>query len=78
MQATKLPAPPAMQAMKLPVSPTPLPQDQMILMSMVLACLLSLPLVFVYFLVITLCSLKNPSMENKINHQKDAICFKKI
>ena len=36
MQATKLPAPPAMQAMKLPVSPTPPPQDQMTLVSMTL------------------------------------------
>ena len=74
----KIPALPAMQAMKLPVSPTPLPKYQMILMSMVLVCLLSLPLVFVYFLDITLSSLKSLSMKYKVNHQKDVICFKKI
>ena len=35
------------QVMKLPVSPTPPPQDQMILMFIALACSQSLPLVFV-------------------------------
>ena len=52
--------------------PLLMPQDQMILMSMALVYLLSLPLVFVYFLDITLSSLKNSSMKNKINHQNDA------
>ena len=61
-----------MQAMKLPALPTPPPQDQMIPMSMVL---LSLPLVFVYFMHTTLSSLKL-SMKNRINHQ-DVICFRK-
>ena len=50
----------------------------MILMSMALVYLLSLPLVFVYFLHITLFSLKNSSMKNRINHQNDVICFRKI
>ena len=50
IQAMKLP----MQAMKLPTLPTPPPplpppQYQMILMSMALVCLQSLPLVFVVF-----------------------------
>ena len=49
MQAMKLPALLTMQAMKLPASSAP--QDQMILMSMVLVYLLSLPLVFVYFCI---------------------------
>ena len=49
MQAMKLPALLTMQAMKLPASPAP--QYQMILMSMVLGYLLSLPLVFVYFCI---------------------------
>ena len=49
MQAMKLPALLTMQAMKLPASPAP--QYQMILMSMVLVYLLSLPLVFVYFCI---------------------------
>ena len=76
------------QAMKLPRLPTlptalttPPPQDQMILMFMGLVCLLSLPLVFVYFLQI----LKNKPMitwrlsmsKKKINHQNDVICFRK-
>ena len=38
------------QAIKLMVLPTPPPQEQIILMSMVLVYLLSFPLVFVYFL----------------------------
>ena len=48
-----------MQAMKLPTLPTPppplpSPQDQMILISMGLVFLRSLPLMFVYFLHLTL------------------------
>ena len=88
----KLPALLAMQPMKLPALPTPLPplspalttppppQDQMILMSMALVCLQSLPSVFVYFLHITLLRLKikNKSIKNRINHQNDVICFRKI
>ena len=79
----------AMLAMKLPALATPLPslplalttlppQDQMILMSMALVCLLCLPLLFVYFLHITLFNLKikNSSMKNRINHQNDVICFR--
>ena len=77
MQVMKLLALLTMQAMKLPAPTTTPPQDQMILMSMALACLLSLPLVFVYFLHVTL-FLKNLSMKNRINHQKDVIYFSKI
>ena len=68
------------QAMKLPVLPTPPPQDQIILMSMALACLLSLPLVFVYILHITLSSLKikKQSMSNRINHQNDFTSLKDL
>ena len=41
--------------------------------------LLSLPLVFVYFLLITLfVKIKNSSMKTRINHQNDVICFRKI
>ena len=71
IQAMKVPVLLTIQAMKLPVLPTPSPQDQMILMSMALACLLSLPLLFVYFLHITPSRLKikKPSMNNRINHQ---------
>ena len=54
VQAMKLPALlPALltiQAIKLSALPTPPPQDQMILMSMALVYLLSLPLTFVDFL----------------------------
>ena len=57
--------------------PLLMPQDHMILMSMALVYLLSLPLVFVYFLDITLSSLKNSSMKNKINHQSDALYLRK-
>ena len=79
MQTMKLP----MQAMKLPALPTsppPMqttttPQDQMLLMSMALVCLRPLPLVFVYFLHITV-FLKNLSMKNRINHLKDVIGFR--
>ena len=58
------------------VTNTATPQDQMILMSMALVYLLSLPLVLVYFLYITLFSLKNASMKNRINNQNDVICFR--
>ena len=78
MQAMKLPALLTIEAMKLTALPTPLPQDHMILMSMVLVYLVSLPLVFAYFLHITLFSLKNLSMKNRINHQNDVICYRKI
>ena len=67
IQAMKLP----MQAMKLPTLPTPPPplpppQYQMILMSMALVCLQSLPLVFVYFLHITLfLKIKSKPMKKK-------------
>ena len=44
---------------------------------MALVYLRSLLSVFVYFLHITLFSQKNLSMKNKINHQKDVICFRK-
>ena len=40
-----------------------LQQSQTIIMFMALACLLSFPLVFIYFLHITLFSLKKPSMK---------------
>ena len=64
----------------------PIPQDQMILKSMTLVCLQSLPLVFVYFLHITFPKLKNKPMiarrlnmsKKNINHQNDVICFRKI
>ena len=85
IQAMKLLALLTMQAMKLPALPTPppplpSPQDQMILLSMVLVCLLSLPSVLVYFFHITLFSLKikNKPMRKRINHQNDVICFRKI
>ena len=42
--------------------------SQMILVSMVLVCLLSLPLVLVFFLHITLFTLKNSSLKKKISH----------
>ena len=59
--------------------PLPILQYRMILMSITLVYLLSLPLVFVYFLHITLFSLKikKLSMKNKINHQNDVLCFRK-
>ena len=50
----KLPELLTIQAMKLLASPTPPPQDQMILMFMASVYLLYLPLVFEYFLHITL------------------------
>ena len=61
----KLPALLTIQAMKLPASPTPPPQDQMILVSMALVYLLSLPLAFVYFSHIILSSLKNSLVKKK-------------
>ena len=78
IQAMKLPAIPPMQAMKLPALQPPPPQDQMILMSMALVCLQSLPLVFVCFFHIKLSlKIKNKPMKNRTNHQKDVICFSK-
>ena len=70
-QAVKIPTLLTMQAMKLPALATLPPQDQMILMSMALVYLLCLPLVFLYFLYITLLRLKikNSSMKNRINNQ---------
>ena len=56
----------------------PVPQDQMILIFMVLVYLLSLPLVFVYFLDVTLSSLKNSSMKNKINHHNEFMSLKNL
>ena len=46
------------------------------IMSMTLAYLLSLQLVFVYFLLITFSSLKQKPMKNKINHQNKLMCFR--
>ena len=76
IQAMKLP----MQAMKLLAPRTPPPQDQMILMSIALVRLRSLPSVFVYFLYITLLRLKikNKPTKKRINHRNDVICFTKI
>ena len=81
MQAMKLPALLTTQAMRLPALPMlpvppPPPQDQIILMSMALVYLLPLPSVFVYFLHIL--KIKNSSMKNRINHQNDVICFRKV
>ena len=75
IQEMKLPGPPTLQ----PAPTTPPPKDQMILMSMALVYMPSLPLVFAYFLHITLSlKVKNLSMKNRINHQNDVICFRKI
>ena len=51
-----------------------LQNNQIILVFMALACLLSLPLVLVYFLHITLprLKIKNSSMKNRINHQNES------
>ena len=59
-----------------PALPAPPPQDPVILMSMALVYLLSLPLEFAYFLHIKLRRLqtKNKSLKNK--HQNDVICFR--
>ena len=45
---------------------------------MALVYLLSFPLMFVYFLHKTLSSLKISSVKNKINHQNEVICSKRI
>ena len=70
--------------MKLPPRPTPPlspppPQDQMIVMSMTMVCLRSLPLVLVYFLHITLFSLKikNKPLKNRIDHQTTSYALEK-
>ena len=78
MQAMKLPAPPALPPPLPPALPAPPPQDLVILMSIVLVYLLSLPLAIAYFLHIKLLRLqvKNKSMKNRINHQNDVICFR--
>ena len=80
IQVMKLPVLLTMQAMKLQTLPTPRSQDQIILMSKVLLYLMSLSLVFVYFLHITRprLKIKNPSMKTKINNQYDVLCFTKI
>ena len=80
MQAMKLPALPTPPPPLPPALSTPPPQDEMIIMSMALVYLRSLPSVFVYFLHITLFSLKikNLSMKNRIKHQRDVMCFGKI
>ena len=66
IQAMKLPTMPPIQAMKLPALPTPPPpQNQMILIYMVLVYLLPLPLVFAYFLDITLSGLKIKKQGNE-------------
>ena len=66
IQAMKLPALPTIQAMKLPALPaTPPPQDQMILMSMALVYLLSLPSVFCVFFAY----LKNKKKDNEKKDQ---------
>ena len=76
IQAMKLPAPPTLPPTLLSAPP----QDKMILMSMALVCLLSLALVFGYFLHITLINLKikKSSIKNRINHQNDIIYLRKI
>ena len=73
----KLPAPLTLPSPPPPALPTLPP---VILISMVLVYLLSLPLAFAYFLHITLLRLqiKSKSMKNRINHQNDVICFRKI
>ena len=76
VQVMKLPVLLTIQAMKLlPLSTLP-PLDQIILMFMASVSLLSLPLAFVYFLDITLSSLKKSSMRNKINHQNNFMPLK--
>ena len=77
MQAMKLPAPPTLP----PAMPTALPTPPaVILISMALTYLLSLPLAFARFLHITFLRLqiKNKSMKNRMNYQNDVICFRKI
>ena len=77
MQAMKLPAPPPLPPPMPTALPTPPP---VILISMALAYLLSLPLAFARFLHITFLRLqiKNKSMKNRMNYQNDVICFRKI
>ena len=73
----KLPAPPTLP----PAMPTALPTPPaVILISMALTYLLSLPLAFARFLHITFLRLqiKNKSMKNRMNYQNDVICFRKI
>ena len=65
----KPPALITMQAMKIPASPTTSPQDQMILMSMVLVYFLSLPLVFVYFFAYNTFHSKNKRIINEKQDQ---------
>ena len=77
MQATNIPA---LQTL-LPSLPTALPTlTPVIIISMALVYLLSLPLAFAYFLHIALPRLQvnSKSMKNRINNQNDVICFKKI
>ena len=77
MQAMKLPVPPTLP----PAMPTALPTPPaVILISMALTYLLSLPLAFARFLHITFLRLqiKNKSMKNRMNYQNDVICFRKI
>ena len=51
--------------------------SQIMLMFIALVYLLSLPLVFVYFLHITISlKIKNKPMKNKTNHQNDILCFR--
>ena len=77
MHAMKLPAPPTLP----PPLPTALPTlPPVILIFIALVYLLSLSLAFAYFLHLTLprLQIKNKSMKNRINDQKDGICFRKI
>ena len=77
MQAMKLPAPPTLPPPLPTALPTPPP---VILIFIALVYLLSLSLAFTYFLHLTLprLQIKNKSMKNRINDQKDGICFRKI
>ena len=77
----KLTAPPKLPPKPPPPLPTALPTSPpLILISMVLVYLLFLPFAFVYFLHMTLLRLqiKNKSVKNRINHQNNVICFRKI
>ena len=79
IQAMKLPPPTPLPPFLPPALITPPPQDQMILMSMALVYLQSLPSVFVYFLHITLFSLKikNSSMKKGSNTKKTSYALEK-
>ena len=71
------PLPPALPALPPPLLPALLAlptQDPMIVMSMALVYLLSLQLMFVYFLHIT--HLKLQMKSKWIYHQNDVICFR--